>query len=126
MLRVLRTRRSTTRPRIARDAFKHVVQAGLRIDADELGRAVQGVRHCRAVPAIVGTEIKEPAARLKVAQQRWQNLLMNAKQELPDEALSAMAIEWRRKALEGDFRARGIAHELETELRRRAGAPFAN
>ncbi|MDQ0073402.1 hypothetical protein J2W34_005210 [Variovorax boronicumulans] len=51
---------------------------------------------------------------------------MTEEQELPDEALSAMAIEWRRKALEGDHHARGIAHELETELRRRAGAPFAN
>jgi len=51
---------------------------------------------------------------------------MTTKQELPDEALSTMAIEWRRKALEGDLDARGIAHELETELRRRAGAPFTN
>ncbi|MET3497082.1 hypothetical protein [Variovorax boronicumulans] len=50
---------------------------------------------------------------------------MTTKQELPDEVLSAMAVEWRRKALEGDLHARGIAHELETELRRRAGAPFA-
>ncbi|WP_447777873.1 hypothetical protein [Variovorax boronicumulans] len=47
-------------------------------------------------------------------------------QEWTDEALSAMAIEWRRKALEGELHARGIAHELETELRRRAGAPFTN
>ena len=51
---------------------------------------------------------------------------MTTKQELPDEALSAMAIGWRKKALEGDLRARGIAHELETELRRRAGAPFTH
>lgn len=51
---------------------------------------------------------------------------MITKQELPDDALSAMAIDWRRKALEGDLHARGIAHELETELRRRAGAPFSN
>lgn len=57
---------------------------------------------------------------------RWENLLMITKQELPDEALSAMAIEWRRKALLGDRHARGIAHELETELRRRAGAPFTD
>lgn len=54
------------------------------------------------------------------------NLRMTTKQERPDEALSAMAIEWHRKALEGDLHARGIAHELETELRRRAGAPFTN
>ncbi|WP_440534626.1 hypothetical protein [Variovorax sp. YR566] len=51
---------------------------------------------------------------------------MTTKQEFPDEALSAMAILWRRKALEGDLHARGIAHELETELRRRAGARFTN
>ncbi|WP_447774035.1 hypothetical protein [Variovorax boronicumulans] len=51
---------------------------------------------------------------------------MTTNQELPDEALSAMAIEWRRKALAGDLHARGIAHELETELRRRTGAPFTN
>lgn len=51
---------------------------------------------------------------------------MTTKQELPDEVLSEMAIEWRRKALEGERHARGIAHELETELRRRAGATFRN
>jgi len=51
---------------------------------------------------------------------------MTTKQELSDEALSAMATEWRRRALEGDLHARGIAHELETELRRRAGAPFTS
>jgi len=51
---------------------------------------------------------------------------MTTKQELPDEALSALATEWRRKALEGDLYARGVAHELEAELRRRAGAPFMN
>lgn len=54
------------------------------------------------------------------------NLRMTTNQELPDEVLSAMAIEWRRKALEGELHARGIAHELETELRRRAGVPFTN
>ncbi|WP_285412905.1 hypothetical protein [Variovorax sp. efr-133-TYG-130] len=51
---------------------------------------------------------------------------MTTTQELPDEALSAIATEWRRKALEGELHARGIAHELETELRRRVGAPFTN
>ncbi|WP_095946680.1 hypothetical protein [Variovorax boronicumulans] len=51
---------------------------------------------------------------------------MITNQEWTDEALSAMAIEWRRKALEGELHARGIAHELETELRRRVGTPFAN
>ncbi|MDP9994483.1 hypothetical protein J2W30_006338 [Variovorax boronicumulans] len=51
---------------------------------------------------------------------------MTEEQEMPDESSSAMAIGWRRKAPEGDHHARGIAHELEIELRRRAGAPFAN
>jgi hypothetical protein len=51
---------------------------------------------------------------------------MTTQQELPDEVLSTMATEWRRKALAGDLHARGIAHELETELRRRASAPFTN
>ena len=62
----------------------------------------------------------------KTRRARRHNHLMTTKQELPDEALSTMAIEWRRKALEGDLHARGIAHELETELRRRAEAPFTN
>ena len=43
---------------------------------------------------------------------------------LSDMALGAMAIEWRRKALQGDLHARGIAHELEAEMRRRAGTSF--
>lgn len=63
---------------------------------------------------------------VKTARQRRHNLGMTTTQELPDEVLSTMAIEWRRKALEGELHARGIAHELETELRRRAGAPFTN
>ena len=62
----------------------------------------------------------------QASQQRRENLRMTTNRELPDETLSAMAIGWRRKALEGDLHARGIAHELETELRRRAGAPFTN
>lgn len=45
---------------------------------------------------------------------------------LPDEELGVRALEWRRRALQGDLNARGIAHELETELRRRAGAPFTD
>jgi len=57
---------------------------------------------------------------------RRHNLGMTTQQELPDEVLSTMATEWRRKALAGDLHARGIAHELETELRRRAGAPLTN
>jgi hypothetical protein len=51
---------------------------------------------------------------------------MTKKQRLSDEELGAMAIEWRRKALQGEWHARGIAHELETELRQRTGAPLTN
>ena len=63
---------------------------------------------------------------VKTCRFRRHNLCMTTMQELPDEVLSAMAVEWRRKALEGDLHARGTAHELETELRRRAGAPFTS
>lgn len=59
-------------------------------------------------------------------QARRHNRPMTMEQELPDEALNTMAMAWRKKALEGDLHARGIAHELETELRRRAGAPFTD
>ena len=45
---------------------------------------------------------------------------------LPDEELGAHAVEWRKRALQGDRNARGIAHEFETELRRRAGAVLQN
>jgi len=38
-------------------------------------------------------------------------------------ALEAEAAEWRRRALHGDRDARGIAHLLEAELRRRSPAP---
>lgn len=51
---------------------------------------------------------------------------MITNQEQTDEALTAMVIEWRRKALEEELHASGTAHELETEWRRRAGAPFTN
>ena len=40
------------------DALEHMAQVGLRIDADELGRADQGVNHRRAVPAVVGAEMQ--------------------------------------------------------------------
>lgn len=39
--------------------------------------------------------------------------------ELSDDNLLARAKEWRLKALRGDKDARGIAHELEREVRRR-------
>ena len=48
---------------------------------------------------------------------------MTETERLPDEELGARAAEWRRRALQGDLHARGVAHQLEAELRRRAGAP---
>ena len=51
---------------------------------------------------------------------------MTTKEMLTDEALGALASEWRKKALQGELHARGIAHELEREMRRRADAPFTN
>ncbi len=41
--------------------------------------------------------------------------------ELQDDELMAQAREWRRRALRGEKDARGIAHELEREVRRRTG-----
>ncbi|MGJ7542304.1 hypothetical protein [Variovorax sp. LT1R16] len=49
---------------------------------------------------------------------------MTETEKLPDEELGRRAAEWRKRALHGDLHARGMAHELETELRRRNGAPF--
>lgn len=40
--------------------------------------------------------------------------------ELGDEELKAYAREWRLRALRGEREARGPAHELEREIRRRA------
>ena len=45
---------------------------------------------------------------------------MNA-QELQDDELISQAREWRRRALRGEKDARGIAHELEREVRHRFG-----
>lgn len=53
-------------------------------------------------------------------------LPMNTKEMLSDEELAAQASLWRTRALQGEFEARGIAHELEREMRRRAGAPRTN
>lgn len=47
---------------------------------------------------------------------------MTKTEQLPDAELGHQAAEWRKRALQGDLRARGIAHEFETELRRRTGA----
>ena len=44
-------------------------------------------------------------------------------QELQDEELMAQAREWRLRALRGEKAARGMAHELEREVRRRFGNP---
>lgn len=52
------------------------------------------------------------------------NLLMMDSEILPDEELGARATEWRKRALHGDPHARGMAHQLEAELRRRSGAAF--
>ncbi|MNR11525.1 hypothetical protein D3C85_1278270 [compost metagenome] len=51
---------------------------------------------------------------------------MTSKEMLTDEELGVLASEWRMKALQGDLHARGIAHEYEREMRRRAGAPLTN
>lgn len=46
-------------------------------------------------------------------------------QVIPDEDLLARSKEWRLRALRGDKDARGIAHELECELRRRFPVNYA-
>lgn len=43
--------------------------------------------------------------------------------ELQDDELIAQARERRQRALRGERDARGMAHELEREVRRRFGAP---
>lgn len=48
-------------------------------------------------------------------------LVMMNIQELQDDDLISQAREWRRRALRGGKDARGIAHELEREVRRRFG-----
>jgi len=51
---------------------------------------------------------------------------MTETERLPDEELGRQAAAWRRRALQGDLHARGIAHHLEAELRRRSGAVFTS
>ncbi|WP_147400506.1 hypothetical protein [Acidovorax cavernicola] len=41
--------------------------------------------------------------------------------DLDETSLAAHAAEWRRRALRGEKQARGIAHALEAEMRRRFG-----
>ena len=60
-------------------------------------------------PSIISASKGEPANMIEPEQ-------------LSDEELAREAFEWRRRALSGDQDARGIAHELERELRRRSGA----
>lgn len=49
---------------------------------------------------------------------------MTDSEKLPDAELASMAAQWRQRALQGDLSARGVAHELEAELRRRSGVLF--
>ena len=51
---------------------------------------------------------------------------MTTKETLSDEELGVQASQWRKRALQGDLHARGIAHELEREIRRRSGVPITN
>ncbi|MDP9894580.1 hypothetical protein J2W32_003456 [Variovorax boronicumulans] len=41
--------------------------------------------------------------------------------DLDEASLAEHAAEWRKRALRGEKQARGIAHALETEMRRRSG-----
>lgn len=50
-----------------------------------------------------------------------QNQPMPKLGELTDDELFAGAHEWRRRALRGEKDARGMAHTLEAEIRRRVG-----
>ena len=43
--------------------------------------------------------------------------------QFTDDELLAQAHDWRRRALHGDKNARGMAHAMETEIRRRVGNP---
>ncbi|RYH22580.1 MAG: hypothetical protein EON54_25210 [Alcaligenaceae bacterium] len=41
--------------------------------------------------------------------------------QFSNDQLLALAHEWRRRAMHGDRDARGVAHALEVEIRRRVG-----
>lgn len=60
----------------------------------------------------------------RMARAQLQNCRMIDPSTLPDTELTRLATEWRRRALQGDLQARGTAHELESELRRRNGSRF--
>ena len=46
--------------------------------------------------------------------------------ELSDDDLAELAREWRRRSLRGEREARGTAHELEREMRRRSAIQRSN
>jgi hypothetical protein len=64
----------------------------------------------------------DPARRLFVDNQFNHPPRMIQPESLSDEELAQNALEWRRRALGGEHAANGLAHELEREMRRRAGA----
>lgn len=47
-------------------------------------------------------------------------------ERLPDAELREKAEYYRRRALQGDLKARGCAHRFEVELRRRVGVPLSD
>lgn len=51
---------------------------------------------------------------------------MSSTDQLSDHELLVQAREWRRRSLRGDRDARGIAHELEREVRSRTKKPSVN
>ena len=53
-----------------------------------------------------------------------QDHVMTEIDRLTDDELSEEATSWRRRALQGDQGARGVAHELEIALRRRICTPL--
>ena len=46
--------------------------------------------------------------------------------DLSLQELHSLATQWRRRALEGEQHARGMAHQLESALRRRKGVLFTS
>lgn len=70
----------------------------------------------------------KPSRRQQVESEHGTITAMTTRQlqALSDEEVGAQALEWRRRALQGEWHARGMAHEFERELRRRAGAPVSN
>ncbi|MGJ7523406.1 hypothetical protein ACSFA0_23195 [Variovorax sp. LT1P1] len=46
--------------------------------------------------------------------------------QFADDQLLVLAHEWRRRAMHGEKDARGVAHTLEVEIRRRVGNPCSS